>query len=85
MRTKGSCDVYMCFNDLTCAVMQYMLLTGMLLHQRNYDKAMRAVAALRSASSSLGRGSASNQLVQELALRCAPGVAAQRLLAARCC
>ena len=40
----------------------------MLLHRRNSEKAMRAVAALRSASSSL----AFNQLLQDLARRCAP-------------
>ena len=42
------------------------------MHHRNYDKAMRAVAALRSASCRLGRGSAFNQFLQELARRCAP-------------
>ena len=44
---------------------------------------MRAMDALRSASSSLDHCCAFNRFLQELAQRCAPGVAALRLVAAQ--
>ena len=80
-RIDRVCAPYCFYYDLACTTMRYMLLTVLLLLHKNYDEATRAVAALRSARrSSLGRGPASNHLVQELARRFAPVVAAQWLL-----